>query len=65
MKKGLAILIVAAAIIAALFIWTKNTFNSLVAGEEQVSAAWSQVEKVYQRRGDLIRNRVATVKGYA
>ncbi|MDE6872322.1 MAG: LemA family protein [Bacteroidales bacterium] len=65
MKKGLAILIVAAAIIAALFIWTKNTFNSLVAGEEQVSAAWSQVENVYQRRADLIPNLVATVKGYA
>jgi LemA protein len=37
----------------------------MVTKEEAVSAAWSQVENVYQRRADLIPNLVATVKGYA
>lgn len=37
----------------------------LVTKSEQVSAQWSQVENVYQRRADLIPNLVNTVKGYA
>jgi LemA protein len=40
-------------------------YNSLVSGDEQVKAAWAQVENVYQRRADLIPNLVATVKGSA
>ena len=37
----------------------------MVTADEGVSAAWAQVENVYQRRADLIPNLVATVKGYA
>jgi LemA protein len=40
-------------------------YNSMVSKEEAVTAQWSQVENVYQRRADLIPNLVSTVKGYA
>ncbi|HHN75099.1 MAG TPA: LemA family protein [Acidobacteria bacterium] len=40
-------------------------YNRFVALDEQVSAAWSQVETSYQRRMDLIPNLVQTVKGVA
>jgi len=42
-----------------------KTYNNMVSKEEQVTAAWAQVENQYQRRLDLIPNLVATVKGYA
>lgn len=42
-----------------------RSYNKMVVLDEQVQAAWSQVENVYQRRADLIPNLVATVKGYA
>lgn len=38
-------------------------YNALVRDDEAVSAQWSQVENVYQRRADLIPNLVETVKG--
>lgn len=41
------------------------SYNSLVGADEEVKAAWGQVENVYQRRADLIPNLVATVKGSA
>jgi len=37
----------------------------MIEKQEAVTAQWSQVENVYQRRADLIPNLVATVKGYA
>ncbi|MDE2494016.1 MAG: LemA family protein [Alphaproteobacteria bacterium] len=39
--------------------------NAVPTQDEQVKAAWSQVQNEYQRRADLIPNLVATVKGYA
>ena len=66
MKKGTLITVtVIVIIVLSLFFWVKNSYNSLVKADEQVKAAWSQVENVYQRRADLIPNLVATVKGYA
>ena len=65
MKKGLIGIIIAAAIVLGAFIWVKNGYNKMVVSDENVQAAWSQVENVYQRRADLIPNLVATVKGYA
>lgn len=65
MKKGLIAIIVVAAVVICGFVWGKNVYNRLVTADEGVSAAWAQVENVYQRRADLIPNLVATVKGYA
>ncbi|AWV08136.1 LemA family protein [Marilutibacter maris] len=40
-------------------------YNTIQEKDEAVTAAWSQVLNVYQRRADLVPNLVATVKGYA
>ena len=39
--------------------------NTIPTYDEQVKAAWSQVENQYQRRADLVPNLVNTVKGFA
>ena len=65
MKKGTITIIVVAAVILGCLLWFKGAYNNMVTAEEGVSAAWSQVENVYQRRADLVPNLVATVKGYA
>ncbi|GAA5125686.1 LemA family protein [Alloalcanivorax gelatiniphagus] len=39
--------------------------NNIPTYDEQVKAAWSQVENQYQRRADLVPNLVNTVKGFA
>ena len=62
MKKKWIIVI---AVIAVIAIYFTSTYNSMVAQEEAVSTAWSNVENQYQRRSDLIPNLVNTVKGYA
>ena len=59
--RGLILL----AIAALPLLFSGCGYNRMVTLEEGVSAAWSQVENVYQRRMDLIPNLVETVKGYA
>ncbi|HEX7026305.1 MAG TPA: LemA family protein [Gammaproteobacteria bacterium] len=39
--------------------------NNIPTYDEQVKAAWAQVENQYQRRADLVPNLVETVKAYA
>lgn len=39
--------------------------NNIPSYDEEVKAAWSQVQNQYQRRADLVPNLVETVKGYA
>jgi len=68
MKKfpgwAIALIIVAVCVLFG-FSWYKNTYNSLVAADESVTAQWAEVQNQYQRRMDLIPNLVSTVKGYA
>lgn len=65
MKKTWIILAVIAVILILAYSSVKNSYNSMVTMQEGVTAQWSQVENVYQRRSDLIPNLVNTVKGYA
>jgi LemA protein len=65
MKKTWIILAVIAVLLLVAYSSVKNSYNSMVSMEEGVTAQWSQVENVYQRRADLIPNLVNTVKGYA
>lgn len=54
------------AIIAVLLVLPCGCgYNSLQGLDEEVKAAWSEVQNQYQRRFDLIPNLVSTVKGYA
>ncbi len=68
-SKGL---IIALAVVGGIILlgimtimWGVRTYNGLVALDESVNGAWSQVQNQYQRRFDLIPNLVETVKGYA
>lgn len=64
-SKGLIALIVVLVCVLGVFSFYKNTYNSLVSMDEDVSASWAEVQNQYQRRLDLIPNLVSTVKGYA
>lgn len=64
--KGLLIavgIIIGIALIGILIV--VSGLNKVVTLDENVQAAWAQVENQYQRRFDLIPNLVETVKGVA
>src|SRR5437868_3761047 len=58
----LAVLQVTAVLLGGSFIGRRN---QMAVKREAVSAAWSQVDVVLQRRADLVPNLVETVKGFA
>src|SRR5579863_5306434 len=68
MKRGtlIALGILAVFVLAALMIFGSfvSARNQMVAKDENVKAAWSQVDIQLQRRADLIPNLVETVKGF-
>ncbi len=65
MKKSLIVVGIIVLILLIFFLSVRGTYNRLVALDESVKTAWSQVENQLQRRLDLIPNYVETVKGYA
>ncbi len=65
MGKGLIALLLIGLFVVVIGMWGVGKYNGFVTANEQVSAQWSQVENVYQRRMDLIPNLVETVKGVA
>ena len=65
MKTGWIVLIVVVVLGIIGVSSLVSSYNGLVNKQEPVTAAWSQVENVYQRRADLVPNLVNTVKGYA
>ena len=61
-------LVVLGVVILGIFMigsWFIRTRNNLVALDEQVEAAWSEIDNQLQRRADLIPNLVNTVRGFA
>jgi LemA protein len=64
-KAVVAVLVIIILVVLMFFGGYVSARNTLVAKNENVKAAWSQVDIVLQRRADLIPNLVETVKGYA
>ncbi len=62
--KGKSLLILVG-IIVILALPLIGSYNSLATLDENVDAAWAQVENQLKRRADLIPNLLETVKGYA
>lgn len=54
-----------ASLLAAVMLMSGCGVNNIPTYDEQVKAAWAQVENQYQRRADLVPNLVETVKGFA
>jgi LemA protein len=65
MKAALIVIVVLVLIALVVFGQYVGVRNTLVAKNEAVKTAWSQVDIVLQRRADLIPNLVETVKGIA
>jgi len=65
MRRGLTVVLILGGIVAVAGLTCVSSYNRLVALDQAVTAQWSQVENVYQRRADLVPNLVETVKGAA
>ena len=65
MKKSNIIIISIVAFVAIVLIWVISTNNSLVSKDEAVKSAWSQVDNVYKRRADLVKQLTKIVEGAA
>lgn len=63
-KKAILSILALLVIVVTIFNFVKAN-NSIVQANEDVKAAYSQLETVLQRRSDLIPNLVETVKGYS
>lgn len=63
-KWAIAVIIVLVCLLSIASCY-KKTYNSLVSADENVEAAWAEVQNQYQRRLDLIPNLVSTVKAAA
>lgn len=68
MRRGLwiALGIVGVLVLAVLMVFASyvSARNQMVANDQGVKAAWSEVDVQLERRADLIPNLVATVKGF-
>jgi LemA protein len=62
--KGLINLMLVSVPLVVPLLWLAWLYNDLVGKEEQVFAAWAQVESNYQRRSDLLPNLVRSVGPY-
>ncbi|MFN6992285.1 MAG: LemA family protein [Fervidobacterium sp.] len=65
MNKGMIFLVVILVLVLFGVFWFIGAYNRMVALEQEVNAAYSQIQNQLQRRMDLIPNLVETVKGYA
>jgi len=68
MSKGLGILLAVFGVLLLVLLMVYGSFksaqNQMVAKDQAVKTAWSEVEVQMQRRADLIPNLVSTVKGF-